>query len=459
MTIAAERIRVLSDAPVAAGRYVLYWMQQAQRAVGNPALDYAAEAAAALAVPVVAGFGLTAGYPEANARHFAFMLQGLAETVHELDRRGIPLVVRLGDPAEVALELARDARLVVCDRGTLRHQHQWRRRVAMAAGRRVVEIETDVVVPAETASTRHEIAARTLRPRLHRLLDRFLVASDPPPPVPDGRALGLASAFTPAAPLALLARLDIDRDVAPVRGLVGGRSQALARLDAWLIAAAAGESERRDRPPGCPSRLGPYLHFGQVSPVELALRVGSAPGLPAGERDRFLEQLIIRRELSVNHVLNDPAYDRYDTVPGWARATLAVHAADPRPALYSPEQLERGETADAAWNAAMTEMRATGFLHNHMRMYWGKKILEWSATPEAAFATALTLNNRYFLDGRDPNSYAGVAWLFGLHDRPHPERPVFGTVRSMTAAGLARKFDVKAWIAASARRVAAEGGG
>jgi deoxyribodipyrimidine photo-lyase len=194
------------------------------------------------------------------------------------------------------------------------------------------------------------------------------------------------------------------------------------------------------------SGLGAYLHFGQLSPLTVARAVAGARGVPEGARDAFLEQLIVRRELSLNMVHYDPAYDRYESLPDWARGTLARHARDRRSYQYDRDRLERAETHDPYWNAAMREARSTGIMHGYMRMYWGKKILEWSQTPQQAFAVALALNNRWLLDGRDPNSYAGVAWCFGRHDRPWPERPVFGTVRSMTSAGLERKFDMEGYL-------------
>ncbi len=176
------------------------------------------------------------------------------------------------------------------------------------------------------------------------------------------------------------------------------------------------------------------------------------------DRRSYLEALIVRREPAANFVNYNDDYDRYSCVPGWARATLERHRGDQRPALHEREQLEAAGTRDRYWNAAMREMVHTGFMHNTMRMYWAKKILEWSKTPEEAFATALHLNNKYFLDGRDPNSYANVAWTFGLHDRPWPERPGFGTVRSMNARGLERKFNMQAYLDAVDGRVDAERG-
>ncbi len=192
--------------------------------------------------------------------------------------------------------------------------------------------------------------------------------------------------------------------------------------------------------------MSPYLHFGQISPLYLALAVMNAGQSLSDARDAFIEQLIIRRELAFNFVYYTPDYDSFDVIPGWARKSLADHESDLREHVYSEKELTDAATHDPYWNAAMTEMTCTGFMHNYMRMYWGKKILEWSPTPKQAFKTTLALNNRYFLDGRDPNSYTGVAWLYGTHDRGWAERPVFGKVRYMAASGLERKCDIAAYV-------------
>jgi deoxyribodipyrimidine photo-lyase len=434
---------------------VLYWMQQSQRAAANPALEHAVGAANRLGLPVVVGFGLTADYPEANRRHYAFMLQGLQEVEQALAARGIGLVVRRGRPDQVALGLAADAALLVCDRGYLRHQKQWRAAVAREAPCRVVQVEGDVVVPVEVASDREESAARTLRPKLHGVWDAWLSGPDELPV--EERRRALRSELELSDPGAILDRLGLDHDLPPVRRFTGGTSAARRHLERFLEDGLEGYAEGRGEPAAMQcSLLSPYLHFGQISPVEIALRVREASA--GGERDRaaYLEELIVRRELAINFVHFNDRYDRYDGLPAWARATLEAHRPDPREHRYSRSQLADAKTADRYWNAAMREMRHTGYMHNRMRMYWAKKILEWSPTPEHAYASALQLNNRYFLDGRDANSYANVGWTFGLHDRPWPERPVFGKVRSMTAGGLVRKFDMAGYLYLVERLVAAE---
>ncbi len=442
--IQPARIRILKDLPMRSGRFVLYWMQASQRAHCNHALEFAIDLANEVSVPLVVLFGITDAYPEANARHYAFMLQGLAELRRDLEDRGIMFVLRIAPPEVAACELAEDACALITDRGYTRIQKRWREYVAEHALCRVIQVETDVVVPVEAASGKEEYAARTLRPRIHRLLPEYLVplkARKLRKGFPD---FDLASEDL-SAPEELLARLDIDRSVPPVSAFRGGHSHAVTLLREFIDHKLDHYDELSNDPSlDFTSHLSPYLHFGQISPLEIALAVAQSPG---PNEEAFLEQLIVRRELSMNFVQYNLAYDSYDCLPDWAQATLAEHAKDPRPYVYSEDELGQAQTHDPYWNAAQLEMVRGGKMHNYMRMYWGKKILEWSPTPREAFDTALRLNNRYELDGRDPNGFTGVAWCFGKHDRPWQERPVFGKVRYMNAAGLERKFKMDAYLA------------
>ncbi len=444
--IEPERLAELNDAPEQPGDYVLYWMQNSQRAAFNPALEVAIAEASRLGLPVLVGFGLTADYPEANARHYAFMLEGLAETAQTLRQRGLGFVIRRGNPGDVALGLAPRAALLVCDRGYLRPQRNWRARVAAEAGRRVLQVEGDAVVPVELVSTKPEIGARTLRPKLLRVRDRFLHPLRAQHPGRSFERIEFAGDVDLTDIPALIARLGVDHSVSPVGNIRGGYQEAKRRLDEFVTRRLPNYVAARTHPgEGEVSALSPYLHFGQISPVEVALAAREA--VAANENSAsFLEELIVRRELAMNFVHTTPNYDRYDCLPEWARQTLTVHRQDHREHVYSFDQLARAHTHDPYWNAAMREMLLTGYMHNYMRMYWGKKVLEWSPSPEEGYATLLRLNNKFFLDGRDANSYANVGWVFGLHDRPWPERPIYGKVRSMTAAGLRRKTDIDAYV-------------
>jgi len=436
------------------GEHVLYWMQGSQREAFNPALEHAIHRANELSLPLRVVFALTADYPEANLRHFRFMLEGLRETARHLGRRGIRFEIEPGDPAEVALRASRRAALVVCDRGYLPSHRAWRETLTQGATCLVEQVEGDVVVPVEVASERPEVAARTLRPRLLRHLSKFLKAvprqevAFPLEPGPELDVEGLLATMT-----------GLDRSVAPVeRHFTGGPDEARRRFEEFLERGLAAWQAGRNHPhTDHVSQMSPYLHFGQVSPTWLALRAEEAAG--PNEQDAlnaFLEQLVVRRELAFNHAVHNPTPTLWQGLPGWARQTLMEHRADPRAALYTEEQLLEARTHDPYWNAAMLEMRHTGYMHNYMRMYWGKKILEWTSDPEEAWARTLQFNNRFLLDGRDPVSWGSVGWVFGLHDRPWPSRPVFGTVRSMTAGGLERKTDPRAYVLKVQGRLAGE---
>ena len=445
--IAEERIHHLKRGEPKTGKFVLYWMQQAQRTHYNHALEYAIAKANEFQLPLVVCFVLTAKFPDANLRHYGFMLEGLRELAPELQKRNIQFILRVGEIPREIVTLASDAAILVGDWGYLRVQRDWRKQIAEAVDCPMTLIETDVVLPVETASPKAESAARTLRPKIHKQYERFLLA-----PFGEGRchhgdmSLPIRS-LDLTQPEDLLQQLDLDRRESPVKSFQGGQTEATKRLENFIREKLGDyHSASNDPANDIVSRLSPYLHFGQISPIEIALRIEEAD-VSREAKEAFIEQTIVRRELSMNFVWYHPGYDRYDeAVPEWAQKTLEQHRQDERPYLYTFSQLEQAETHDAYWNAAQLEMLFTGHMHNYMRMYWGKKIIEWSETPEEAFYTMLSLNNRYELDGRDPNGFTGVAWCFGRHDHPWKEREVFGKVRYMNAKGLERKFDISGYV-------------
>lgn len=442
------RIQILNRKNTFSGDYVLYWMQQSQRAEENHALEYAVELANHLEQRLLVVFGILDDYPEANLRHFTFMLEGLQETQQTLAKRGIQMVVRWGHPAQVALKAGKSASVIVCDRGYLHHQKQWRRNVAADAQCRVVQVESDVVVPIEVVSNKAEYAARTIRPKIHRQLPNYLKPMRSIPLNKPSSSLA-AKGLNLSDIQQVMEKMPIDRSVRPVSDYFkGGTSRAKKTFDRFMRQKLRYYDDHANQPQTDDiSHMSMYLHFGQISPLYLALKIRDMKPAGARNREAFLEQLIVRRELAMNFVHFTPNYDRYACIPAWARQTLAEHESDSRPDLYPIRQLETAQTHDPYWNAAMNEMRYTGFMHNYMRMYWGKKILEWQKTPQQAFKTMLALNNKYFVDGRDPNSYTGVAWIFGVHDRPWKERPIFGKIRYMAASGLERKCDIQAYVA------------
>ena len=425
------------------GKYVIYWMQASQRTEYNHALEYAVSKANELNKPLLVFFGITDRYPEANERSYYFMLEGLKEVKASLSKRGIKMVIWHKSPEVGVVELSKDASLVVVDRGYLKIQRKWRSYAAENIDCAFVQVESDVVVPVEVASTKEEYSAATFRPKIKKKLDYFLV------PVKENR-LAINSSYLNFDCFDIdnvgkaAARLNIDRSVERVHGFHGGTEEAKQYLESFLKNKLDGYAEGRNDPSvDYLSNMSPYLHFGQISPLYIALRVleADSPG-----KDAYLEELIVRRELSMNFVFYNQNYDSFDGLPEWAKKTLIAHKRDSREYIYTLEELENAQTHDPYWNAAQKEMMIRGKMHGYMRMYWGKKIIEWSRTPEEAFNVALYLNNKYELDGRDPNGFTGVAWCFGKHDRPWKERQVLGKIRYMSTKGLTRKFDVDKYV-------------
>ena len=442
--IQPTRVRTLNARDIRTGDYVLYWMQASQRAECNHALEYAVRLANRLRLPVVVYFGLTADFPEANLRHYQFMLEGLAETRRRLEVRGMKLVVRISPPDAGAVDMAERAAAAVTDRGYLRVQKSWRVRAAAAMACPLFQVESDAIVPVEDASPKEEYSAATLRLKITRKLEDYLHPLKERRPLKDSLDLEMESCGLDDLP-ALLGRLKIDRSIGPSPTFKGGPGEARAKLKKFLRDKLDHFGRLRNDPTlDATSHLSPYLHFGQISPLSVALQAAEIGGPGVGA---FLEELIVRRELSLNFVHYNDRYDSYECLPFWARKTLAAHQEDERPAVYTAKEFAAAATHDPYWNAAQREMMITGKMHGYMRMYWGKKILEWSASPEEALRVALALNNAYELDGRDPNGFAGVAWCFGKHDRPWGERAIFGNIRYMNDAGLRRKFDADRYVA------------
>jgi deoxyribodipyrimidine photo-lyase len=441
--IQQQRIKPLNARARARGAYVLYWMQSSVRAEYNHALEYAIREANGLGQPVVVYFGLTAEFPEANARHYHFLLEGLREVEAALRERGVKLVIRKESPEAGVLTLARDASLVVMDRGYLPIQREWRRRVADGLDCPLVRVESDVVVPVEEASPKEEYSAATIRPKIQRRLDDYLQPLEETAVRVDSLGLPFETLDVADVPK-LVSTLPVDQIVSKVAGLAGGTEEAKRLLQEFIEHKLDDYDELRNDPTqDCLSQMSPYLHFGQISPLYVALQVA---GTDSPGRDAYLEELIVRRELSMNFVHYNAHHQGIEGLPDWCRRTLAEHERDPREYLYTVEEFEAAATHDPYWNAAQREMVVTGKMHGYMRMYWGKKMLEWTESPEKALRVALYLNNKYELDGRDPNGFAGVAWCLGKHDRPWGERPVFGKVRYMNANGLRRKFDADGYV-------------
>lgn len=435
--------------PDPGGLCVIYWMQRAQRALDNPALEAAIAVADGLRLPVAVFFCLLGKHPIANLRHYAFMIDGLADTQQRLARRHIGFVMRCAcgfSPLDELAEFCRQARpaIVVTDENPLRASERWRVLAAQMLSVPLLSVDADVVVP--SALIGHEqYAARTIRPRIHAQLDRFLKpVGNRKPRVPWNDRWRLAS-LTPSR--ALLSELAIDTSVSPV-DFTGGTTAALRALERFVnITLKAYATQRNDPEADGTSRLSPYLHFGHLGPHTVALAALEADA-PRYDRDALVEELIVRRELAINFVRFNPNYGRISSCEPWALRTLEEHRRDVRRYRYSRAQFECAQTHDPLWNAAQRQMVKSGWMHGYMRMYWAKKILEWSSSAAQAYKVAVLLNDRYELDGRDPNGYAGIAWAIGgKHDRAWgPERQIYGKIRYMSYQSTSRKFDSRSYI-------------
>ncbi|MGM0417889.1 MAG: deoxyribodipyrimidine photo-lyase [Thermodesulfobacteriota bacterium] len=433
------RVKALNSKEIIKGDFVVYWMQHSQRTHCNHALEFSIDLANRLEKPLVVYFGAADFFPEANSRHYRFMFEGLKEVEAELEKRGIKFAAEKKDPEKGIVGFSKKASAVVTDRGYLKILKKWREYAAQNLSCILYQVESDLVVPVEEASLKEDYAAYTIRKKITSKIDDFLVLPEKEKilkefscDLPEIEKLD----FTDIPKL--LKKFSFEQNLSKA-DFKGGTSKALKLLDTFVNEKLPDYDEKRNNP--CldfTSNLSPYLHFGQISPLYIAYYVRQFPG---NGTDSFLEELIVRRELAFNFVNYNNLYDSFDCLPDWAKNSLTLHKNDKRAYIYSIEEFENSDTHDRYWNAAQLEMVKTGKMHGYMRMYWGKKILEWSSSPEKAFQTALYLNNKYALDGRDPNSFAGVAWCFGKHDRAWKEREIFGKVRYMNAKGLKRKFN------------------
>jgi deoxyribodipyrimidine photo-lyase len=440
-----RRCRSLNVAPPGPGP-VIYWMSRDQRAAANWALLHARARAAERGVPFAVVFCLTEGFPGATRRAYDFMLGGLEALEARFAALKIPFFLLRGDPPVTLAAFVAKHRIgaVVTDFDPLRVKRQWKSRLAETLPVAFTEVDAHNVVPAWVASPKREYGAYTLRPKIHKLLDEFL--TDFPPLEPS------TVPWTTSTPgidwRRVRTSLKVDERVGPLSSWTPGEAAGAKKMGRFLTQGLSTYADHRNDPTRAgQSDLSPYLHFGQVSAQKLAWEVRRrALDTPSG--DAFLEELIVRRELSDNYCLYNDRYDAFDGFPDWARKTLDNHRRDKRAHLYTRAQFESAATHDALWNAAQREMVLKGKTHGYLRMYWAKKILEWSESPEEALATAIDLNDRYELDGRDPNGYAGVAWsIGGVHDRPWFDRPVYGQIRYMSEGGCRSKFDVDRYIA------------
>lgn len=447
----SPRIYVRRSGPLRPdARCVVYWMQRAMRVQDNPALDTAVHVANLLGLPVVIFFSVIPNYPNANLRHYHFMAQGLRDVAEDAAARGVGFVVRR--PPDNSLQDFLEevqAAMLIGDENPCREPERWRHVLAQKLRIPYCTVDADVVVPSRVFGKAFFLLHH-FRPHLKRELPNYLVAPENLKP------------HRPWAPKRTLASYPLDQDITKgfdkldrtvqlVDTFTGGTHAALKELNDFVNHRLARYEELRNHPEvKGTSHMSPYLHFGNISPITIALAAERAVKngkAPAQAKDKFLDELIGWRELSALFVRYNPNYDNWECAEPWARKTLLEHAGDPRPFRYTLKQLEHAQTHDDLWNAGQRQMVDTGWMHNVLRMYWAKKILEWAPDPATAFDWAVILNDKYELDGRDPNGYAGIAWaIVGKHDRPWFDRPIFGVVRTMTGASTAKKFDAQAYI-------------
>ncbi len=464
LRIAADDPRVVVHGyrPVrTGGEFVLYWMQIYRRPSDNLALAYATLRANELGIPCVVYEALRPDYPFASDRFHAFVLEGARDVARGLAERGILhrffLPRSPADAKGVLATIAARAALVVTDDYPSFIIGAQTAALANRASCAVVAVDDNAVVPLALLP-RMESAARTIRPKILSALGAWLRPLEEIEPrcAPPGR---LDLPFEPidlarCDVAKLVASCAIDHDVPAVAEFPGGQEAALARAMAFARTRLPGYAQSRNDPSRpATSHLSPYLHFGMISARKVALLAQEA-GEDHGVRestDAFLEQLLVRRGLAYNFARHAANHTRYEAIPGWAQKTLAEHTKDARPKLLTLEELTQARSPDPLWNAAQLELRTRGVVQGYARMLWGKLPITWMQSPAHAHEALVHLNDRFALDGRDPDGYANIGWCFGLHDRPWPNRPIFGTVRAMTSQSARRKLDFEDYIAQAAR--------
>jgi len=439
-----KRVRIIKEGKIGKGP-VVYWMSRDQRARDNWALLFAQKIAIENKLPLAVAFCLAPSFLNATIRHYGFMIRGLQEVESTLRKKNISFHLLTGKPDEEMISFLKENLIgaLVTDFDPLRIKRQWKDNVAAKINIPVYEVDSHNIVPCWTASPKQEYAAYSFRPKISRLLPEFLDNF----PRFRKHPFTAANCFTLVDWGKVMKTLNVDHSVAETDWIVPGESAALKALKNFIYNKLRGYTGSRNDPvKDGQSGLSPYLHFGQLSAQRVALVVDSAE-CPAGSKDAFLEELVVRRELSDNFCYYNDRYDSFQGFPEWARRSLNAHRKDKRDFIYSSREFENAQTHDALWNAAQKEMMRRGKMHGYMRMYWAKKILEWSSSPEKAMEIAIYLNDKYELDGRDPNGYTGIAWsIGGVHDRPWNERRIFGRIRYMSYNGCKGKFDVGAYI-------------
>lgn len=438
-----KRIRLLQKGNETVGP-IVYWMSRDQRVHDNWALLFSQQLAFENKKPLAVLFNLVPDFLEASIRQYGFMLKGLREVESELNRFNIPFFLLSGKPEEEIPKFLKkiNASTLVSDFDPLRIKRIWKRNVAKLISIPFYEVDAHNIVPALYVSDKLEFAAYTIRSKIHKALLEFLDEFSPL------KKMSKSEISSDKIDWVKIEKsLKVNRDVKEVEWIKPGESAAIKSLKDFLKNKFDKYNELRNDPTkDGQSNLSPYLHFGQIAGQRIALETQRLNGNKESEKS-FLEELIVRRELSDNFCYFNKNYDSFEGFHDWAKASLNEHRKDEREFVYTLEEFENAKTHEDLWNAAQMEMVTTGKMHGYMRMYWAKKILEWTKSPEDALEIAIYLNDKYELDGRDPNGYTGIAWsIGGIHDRPWFERPVYGKIRYMNRNGAEKKFDVKFYI-------------
>ncbi len=421
---------------------VVYWMSRDQRVNDNWALLFSYEKALEKKVPLIVVFCLVTDFLNAGIRQFNFMLDGLQEVEKDLSKLGIKFKLLKGKPELQIPKLIKDtnAGCLITDFDPLKIKRKWKEEVNNKLNIAFYEVDAHNIVPCWVASDKEEYSAYTLRPKINRILFDYI--EDFPQLKPIRSPVKCETDWKK-----ILKNLRVSKHVKPITWLKPGEKQAKLMLADFIRNKLQFYHIQRNNPNADKeSNLSPYLHFGQISSHRVALDIMHSYSLSEA-KESFLEEIITRKELSDNFCFYSSNYDSFDGFPDWAKKTLDDNRKKKREYIYSLEQFENAETHDKLWNAAQKEMVQKGKMHGYMRMYWAKKILEWTHSPEDAMEIAIYLNDKYSLDGRDPNGYAGIAWsIGGVHDRAWSPRPVFGKIRYMSYSGCKTKFDINKYI-------------
>lgn len=450
-----KRITRLNDVASADGRCVVYWMQSSLRSEDNPALNAAIHEANTRNQPLLVFFSIDRSIPSANQRNFTFILECLKETIPRFKSMGASVCMRFGDSVANVIDVSLDseASLIVTDESHLNEGRKRRDGASKQVKVPMYQVDSNVVVPVREIP-KEQYAAYTIRPRLHKLMPAYLKGGERYT-LKNRREIEVYGDVSDVDVKKALKRLDLP--YVPASTLFhGGESQAEYTLWRFIEDRLEGYAENRNHPElSGTSDMSPYLRFGNISPITMLMKVMESGG-PQEDIDSFIEEAFVRRELAENFTFYDRNYRSFESLPGWAMETIDKHRRDERSHVFTLHELENASTGEDLWDASQYEMLKTGKMSNYMRMVWGKRVIEWTRTPEDALNILLFMNDKYEIDGRSPNGYTCIMWCFGKHDRAFGERPVLGKLRYMSPSGIKKKFSTYTYIQSTGLKEKAE---